>query len=342
MSKRVPVSQATREYDKLLGFWPGAAQYLPRVTSASDRLALQIAAETLPPGLTQDQVAFTLATLHDEAMLNPEDVAWLARWSKCRQVYRIAPEVAEEIKYQGIDAEMPVEAIQRMPYPVIYIDTPCDFATSAGVIPACGFLAWLDTSIAISGEHQLVLCFLFKEGKRKLLALSLECDTLDAVIENLVSYDIAMRERIEAQDPNHVQVQLTDIDDERACIAQALNLLLYVINEEIDVEVTYRPPSASRGQKVGRRTNPETHRLLGARMGRAIGEARRATGPATKGDGTRTVSPHIRRAHWQRFWRGKRKGREDGRYGDELILKWIPPVYVNGAGEPIEIVHESR
>ena len=59
-----------------------------------------------------------------------------------------------------------------------------------------------------------------------------------------------------------------------------------------------------------------------------------------RGASDRTVAPHVRRAHWQSFWTGKRKGRDDGKFGDELIVKWIPPISINeDAGEVIETIH---
>lgn len=32
----------------------------------------------------------------------------------------------------------------------------------------------------------------------------------------------------------------------------------------------------------------------------------------------------------------------DGRHGDELAVRWIPPVFVNGEGEAVDIAHERR
>lgn len=40
------------------------------------------------------------------------------------------------------------------------------------------------------------------------------------------------------------------------------------------------------------------------------------------------------------FWTGKRKRRDDGKFGDELIVKWIPPISINeDAGEVVETIH---
>lgn len=121
---------------------------------------------------------------------------------------------------------------------------------------------------------------------------------------------------------------------------QALNLLLFVLSAENGAEIVYTPPKTPRGQKVGRRTNTETVRMLGAKIGSAIGAARRVRYAPHHGTGERTVAPHVRRVHWQSFWTGKRKGRKDGKFGDELVVKWIPPIPVNqGAGEVTETVH---
>ena len=82
--------------------------------------------------------------------------------------------------------------------------------------------------------------------------------------------------------------------------------------------------------------------MLGARLGRAIGAARRVHGhgaPSAEPRGA-TKAPHVRSAHWHRYWLGKRKGRDDGRFGDELVVKWVPPIPVNGdLGDVTETVH---
>ena len=83
--------------------------------------------------------------------------------------------------------------------------------------------------------------------------------------------------------------------------------------------------------------------MLGAKLGSAIGAARRVGYPSSHGAGERTVAPHVRRAHWQSFWTGKRKGRDDGRFGDELVAKWIPPIPINaGAGNVTETIHMTK
>lgn len=87
--------------------------------------------------------------------------------------------------------------------------------------------------------------------------------------------------------------------------------------------------------------------MLGAKIGHAIGEAKRYERDnrvVSNSDSklSRSMAPHVRIAHWHHYWVGKRKDRSDGQFGDELVLKWIPPIPVNiGNGEVIEMVHQQ-
>lgn len=342
MAKRVPVSAATKEYDKLLKIWPGLDTLFPQIDSVSDPYAIHAAASTLSDGIMENPLELMRATLEDDEMLEPEDMVWLSRWSRCRQVYRIDPVLADEISHQEFQGKIPVEALSRLPYPIIYVDAKCHMATGAGKIEAQGFFAWTDKALSdLAGPDQIMVCYLFKNRKRSILALSLGHETIDGVLDDLDAYENEAFDKLSRSHQSE-HVVFTSREDAAEQIAETLNLLLYVIHEEVDVEVTYRPPTGGRGQQVGPRTNRETQRIVGARVGRAIGEARRVYEGASKADGTRTVSAHVRRAHWQHYWTGQRKGRIDGKHGDDVVLRWIPPIYVNGAGDPIEIVHESR
>lgn len=335
MARRVPVSAATREYDKLVGHWRGIEGYLDIETVAGGD-ASDLAVQTLPQGSSTDYDSLAYALLTDEYLLNPEEVVMLSRWRRCRHVYRIDHEVAEQIRDQQLDGGLPSDALRRLPYPIIYIDSP--LTTYRGSIPVerKGFFAWVDRCLDEPSEDALYMCSL-GGGKRALLRIELSCATLRDAVDSLLSADAEMVEKVSYRE----DMELVGSDLIEMQLTHMLNMVLYVISAEDDAEVTYRPPSASRGQKVGRRTNPETHHVLGARMGRAIGAAKVVAFGSGKGDGTRTVSPHVRRAHWQHYWTGKRKGRDDGRFGDELVVRWIPPVFVNGEGEAVEVVHEG-
>ena len=270
------------------------------------------------------------------------DTTWVSRWAACKHVYKIDPHVAAALAAQPLEGRLPVDALSRLPYPVVYIDSPVETLINDRGVPvpwrAEGFLAYVDHDLR-DMSLELNLVFIHdrpdQDGRtRNLVQLGLRCSTLDEMVGDVLSYDQGYRDAEAGREAAGAFSRY---------IAQALNLLLYVVSEEEDAEVVYSPPrdSAARGQRAGRRTNPETVSLLGARVGRAIGAARRAGGGSPTSSPTgRTVSPHIRRGHWASFWAGPRKGRADGRHGDRLVIRWIPPIEVNGGGAAgAETVH---
>lgn len=272
------------------------------------------------------------------------ELAWIARWRACKQVYRIDPAVASEIMATPIDGDIPIEALRRMPYPIVYVEHPCEFAKpelvdgefASGTEKASGFLAYLD--IDAKSTEQLCICYLARGGVRVPILLDIEgCSTLEQMVDDAMALDVESERSI---------LRFDDSDEQRECFkrctAEALSLLLYVISEENDPEIVYAPPKRQAGRKPPKNPNPETVTLLGARMGRKIGQARKAGGArGGAAPSSRSVAPHMRRAHWAHYWTGKRKGRDDGKFGDELVLKWISPIAVGGAGDADEVVHRS-
>lgn len=340
MAKRVPVSAATKEYEKISGKMARFLAHSRGADTVADRRAVDTASLTIPPGSDSSFAEMMQHVVANEYFLSPEDVVWINRWSGCKQVYRIDSQVAEQLREQRMEGDLPVDSLRRLPYPIIYVDSPVE--TFNGIVrsKALGFLAWLDVPAEnVSAPKQLMICYLFSDRKRLAMPIKLTGGTLHATVQRLARDTERAAERIIESIGGNARVAYPSTKESEECVAQALNLLLYVISAEEDSEIVYRPPSGKRGQRAGKRTNLETHHEIGARMGRAIGAAKAVAFSSVKGDGTRTVTPHVRRAHWQHFWIGRRKGRDDGKFGDELVVRWIPPAFVNGNGDTIEVVH---
>lgn len=107
-------------------------------------------------------------------------------------------------------------------------------------------------------------------------------------------------------------------------VTLSLNMLLYLSADNMDLGPIAAP-------HVGGRVVPGTTKLdpheLGYRVGTALRKARtttRATGSEPTGRG---VTPHIRRAHWHRFWTGPRNGDR------KLVVRWINQTLVNADHE---------
>ena len=275
----------------------------------------------------------------DGRWIMSDDLPWIARWHACRQVYKIDRTVSDTLVEQELDGDLPVELLHRMPYPIIYVDAHVPVSCQTTKRWADGFFAYLDRDLM--GELDMTFVYLMDDGTRSRMSLVIEDGaTLETCLAHIADVDDVLDELTGGAMANNKITDPEELACLRYCATASLNLLLFVLSAENGAEIVYTPPKTPRGQKVGKRTNTETVRMLGAKIGSAIGAARRVRYAPHQGTGERTVAPHVRRAHWQSFWTGKRKGREDGKFGDELVVKWIPPIPVNqGAGEVTETVH---
>lgn len=256
---------------------------------------------------------------YQKEVITPSDLTWASRWYKCRQVYRIPQDVAGELENTNLDDEIPTDILNRLPYPIIFIEGMSIEYDGAG------FLAY---PIIDNGITHLGLTTIKRDGIRIHDSLTIDGSmTLRELVEQKTVKDLT-------DDETYERVALN--------VSKMINALLYIISSTSDVEVLHTPPSSRKpGQKSGRKTNPETIRLIGAKMGRAIHAAKRQNGSCSPSKSTvQAKAPHVRAAHWSHYWVGPRKNRSDGKPGDRLELKWIPPINVNeNHGEVVETIH---
>lgn len=97
-----------------------------------------------------------------------------------------------------------------------------------------------------------------------------------------------------------------------------VNLMLYVSATEPDLEEV--PVPTVSGRRVLSPRSPAVHRL-GFRVGAVLRAARAASSDSTGTGGG--VTPHLRRAHWHRYWTGPRTGER------RLVLRWVSQTFVN-------------
>lgn len=348
MSKRYPLSRASKLYGELA---PKLEPYLSRADPTID----------FTSSLTQEFVDNIIVDFHfrngassdaasliyaaaakTRAQLIPDDLVWAARWRSCRQVYRIDPTIASELTATDLDDEIPCSVFARLPYPIIYIDVFVTVPLSDGTPMRCvGFIAFTTTDV--DGSRIMSIVLLGEDGGRIPLTFPVEGErSLREFIERSGAVRLENGELVsdfDLDDAEHARGVVEYVTAMRTIVGS----LLFIISKESGAEVIYAPPKTQRNQKPGKRTNMETVTQVGAKLGRAIGAARRAssTSNATASEPTgRTAAPHIRRAHWQSFWTGKRKDRTDAKFGDELVVRWIPPIEVNADhGEPAETIH---
>lgn len=272
----------------------------------------------------------------------------LASWARCRHVYDIEPTVAQELLMQSAADAIPTQAVMRMPYPCMYIRLPVTsfaYDRDGHMIPDIldGFMAHHTYTWNNEGKlmDMLGLTGVFISPKTgQLTGISHSCglayDTISEAMSCLTLYSLDDDSEVDEATAIEIKAHLAKT------LSQMINALLYVNYQSTDQEITYRPPSGGRGQKIGPNTNLETRHLVGVRMGAALREAQvryEKSKDAVSHTG-RSVTPHIRRAHWHHYWTGPLKGFL-GHEGQTLEVRWVAPVFVCGDGSEIEVVHKA-
>lgn len=358
MSKHYPLSAASKEFNLINDLYPDLQERLAQYPQLNtyDEFAKELGSEMLSRWMRKYRrsVSDVLKTVEsDSTFVSTDDLPWIARWQNCKHVYRIDSNVAEVLKDQPLDDNLPIDVLLHFPYPIVYIDAKVQALANDALVDAKGFFAYLDHGD--NGLVELELIYLLNSGGRSRRAFPLEKGlSFKQGIERISAFD----KKVSLENQQAFEKGLSDIeflqpDDPNVVraftgsLSSALNLLLFTLSAENDPQVIYAPSRHIAKQKVGAKTNLETVTLLGAKIGHAIGEAKRYERDnrvISNSDSklSRSMAPHVRIAHWHHYWVGKRKDRSDGQFGDELVLKWIPPIPINiGNGEVIEMVHQQ-
>lgn len=347
MSRKIPKTAAERHIEAFRDRWPGL------VEAEADAMR-RIRAERPEGEVTREEYLYAAAVGAmvlsgkplDEIerdvkdpfkrcdVVNPEDVDLDIAWSTCRHVFRFDAALASELASQDMPGKVPVEALERLPYIVQFVEAPVEVPTTAACAwKAKGFFVWRESW---RGRDRMVFKFLLDGGDVSEIAFDMDGK------ESLGDFLAEVKSNLASLPDGGAPAWAEGADESfERCWAGIFNMMLYLNAENADTEVIYRASGASRKRKASQAT---VH-AVGSRVGPALGEARAAyAGGEGRGSGAKKA-PHVRRAHWATFWVGPRKGREDGKRGDRVVLKWIGPVEVGfGSGKaPVgETVHEAR
>lgn len=352
MSRRIPLSKASRFVETMTELYPAARwDRLPPAVRSDEEELRDAAANAMladPEIVTalanrdRDPVGWC-AVMSQPRFPTPADFALIRRWQCSPHVYDFDPELSAALG-ESPSGDLPLAALGSLPYPIQYV-RGCGFGYD-------GFFAWLDHDPEPPFGDCLMLSFLERDGiTRSPYVIPMDREmTVEGFVDLTRRQDEVYDARlagvgIEGHTKNVPDAPegLDPYESLALLISQAVSMLCYVVSQDADVGITYEPPQVNRGQRTGRKTNPETRHSVGARVGRALGEASRSRGAGARApsEGSGSKSPHVRRGHWSHYWVGKRKGRDDGRRGDAVVVRWIPPLAINGGGGG-EVVHDAR
>jgi len=264
----------------------------------------------------------------------------LAEWRQCKNIYDFDPTLTEELYSQASKKITVSRAMLSLPSYALYLRpnfgdeiTGQDF-----------FVYW-------SQGTTCDLHFLSAKGGRADVLLSLTVGEEDEPLEECLEHSAEIqRARFEAEKESaagHYYGEIGDAAREafmdfRDNIAKWLTLVLYLtaVNADVKRDESHFFKRTKRISDIPR----EVEILkVGERTGVHLRTMRKYhistyTGIAETGH-HRSPIMHVRRAHWHTYRMGSRKLALEDR---KPILKWIPPVIVNGNGSAMEIVTIDR
>lgn len=265
--------------------------------------------------------------LHDVGVVHA-----LAAWRLSQCVYRFDPELYDRIAETPMSAEVPVEALLRLPEWCVYIETNPE---AEGIL---GFWACLESD-QNDGHTELRISMHFADGKVFCLPLHLvPGGTMKDCLDDTMRYtaDMAALFWDKPATPEARQSLMAEGEKATGLMSRLVNLVLYLCADSPDIDGKKPEKAAPVKTKRGPRWFPaqkQTVHEVGYRISRWMREAR-ASAERTAGtdESGRQITPHIRRAHWHGFWSGKKSEPETRKFG----VRWLPPTPVGFSAEDVE------
>lgn len=245
-------------------------------------------------------------------------LAALGTWRYSQGIYRFDADTYAALADTVVSGEMPVEVFYRLPEWCIYIETPGGRWFGGDL---CGYWVHLEWD-ANTERHELRL-LLNCGGLLVPIPVHLGRWTITEAVDRMAS-EAANQSRAVGLPPSSMPVEQIGAE-----INRLISLLLYICSDEPEIDDEREPGSSparpspvktKRGWKMFPAKKPRVW-TVGGDTGSQLREARELQ---EQSDGSRTVEPHIRRAHWHGFWSGPRDGKRKFHY------KWLPPIFVQG------------
>ena len=255
-------------------------------------------------------------------------------WRNTLGVYRVDPDIFEQVLQSPIPDETPTEIFERLPEWCVYVELPNSrgiiFTDKNGVKETFvrGFWALFDHSPTR------------KDAKKKAISIYWDTDVKD---DTLMPMTINIREGLtiaESVSEGYKEIGIDESNDEvnnelNTCLL-VFSLLLWLCAEEPDItDITGQPltskdlhkPKFGRNKKTGAFVPPNQPIVynIGKRLGgeiRAFNEKNTQDNRDGKTCASSRKRPHIRRGHWHGVWRGTGQNKS-------FHIYWQPAVFVN-------------
>lgn len=256
-------------------------------------------------------------------------------WRNTLGIYRIDPEIYNQILLAPIPKDTPSSVFSRLPEWCVYIEFPADnFFVGAGETSTLvdGFWAYFDVQ-NIKGKFKDVLNIVLNTQSNT----NSSHDALQP-LQILIDDNLTVEQSLSAL-YDHFESDNTDVfavnamkKQELGLISTCLALLLWLCAEEPDISnirgepisaEQMRLPKYTRNKKTGAFVPPNQPIIynIGKRLGGEVRQFNEQHGHSDSRISSRK-RPHIRRGHWHGVWKGAGQDKQFSVY-------WQPAIFVN-------------
>ena len=258
-------------------------------------------------------------------------IAAPATWRYTQGIYRFDPEVYEAICNSDFMGKIPCEALLRLPEWCVYIETP-NLRDEVGALE--GFFALLEFDYQTGTKELRFYVDRVGEPLAPLVLYLKDGNTIEDSIQEMLDTSLQNAKEMGLTE-SQFMAHSASMEAMRTVAQRLLPFVMYLCTELPEIEEATTPdwvphnpsPKTIRGAFRLMPAKKPRHYVLGRKTGDELRKARQHA--AEVGHDGRTVSPHIRRAHWHGFWTGPRKGKQA--VNQHFVLRWLPPIVVLGS-----------
>lgn len=242
-------------------------------------------------------------------------VAQIERFKRTKQILAVDKDfISELIKTDG-SFSLRYNIFATLPYDNFYIDLSSakELCSEIGID---GMLIQIHSVRTTDAEFWILNCIPYKDGHSIIVTSQVLSNTNDGI--ELTVDEIVESMSIKTNDPDILAADYNRI------FPMLINILLYLCSYEPDIRetvVSKRQRADAKRAKKDKKDYPEQVYSVGERFGAAFRKWTKdsvGVNHESTSDGSRKMKPHIRRAHWHRYWYGKRNSPNR-----ELRLRWV-------------------
>lgn len=252
------------------------------------------------------------------------------QWDKTKQIYVFDADFTKELMdTQNINLLKGM--LSRLPVDTFAIDyANCQYAVDKTNV-AGGIV-----NVKQYGNYWMVRASFHNRFDKEYMCAShvlfLKDEDIDCTAEEFVESQLKIS-RVDDPDFFEVREKLWSL---------LLHTLAYMCSYAPDIRETTTSKALNASYKRQKHRDPankpgrEYH--VGERFGAAFRKWTKGSLGASRDhtESTGTVRPHLRRAHWHRYWVGKRDNKE-------LVVKWVSECFVNGDAGDIDVtIHKAK